>query len=95
MSTTATYSKVLVKEWHDYEQVGIWDNCKWTVRLYEDRAIYKGNTVRWSNNSGSLAEIHERWTGKVIETLKRVAREEIEDDADYTDKVYEIIRESY
>ena len=87
------YSRTLVKEWSDYEQVGIWDNCEWTVRLYEDRAIYKGKTVRWSGNSGSLADVHERWTGKVVETLKRIAREEIADEADYTDQVYAIVRD--
>ena len=95
MSTPASYSRVLVKEWSDYEQVGIWDCCKWSVRLYEDRAVYKGHTVRWVNNSGSLADVHERWTGKVIETLKRIAREEIEDEADYTDQVYAIVHDAY
>jgi len=95
MSTPASYSRVLVKEWSDYEQVGIWDSCKWSVRLYEDRAVYKGHTVRWVNNSGSLADVHERWTGRVFETLKRIAREEIEDEADYTDQVYAIVHDVY
>lgn len=89
MSTT--YSKVLIREWTDAEKIGIWENCKWSVRLYEDRAVYKGHTVKWTGNNGSLATVHERWTGKVVETLKRIAREEIEDDANYTDTVYEDI----
>ena len=85
------YSKTLVREWTGYKQVGIWDDCRWSVRLYEDRAIYKGHTVRWVNNSGSLAEVHERWTGKILEALMRISREEIEDKADYTDEVYMLI----
>ncbi|MDD5358270.1 MAG: hypothetical protein PHX80_03935 [Candidatus Nanoarchaeia archaeon] len=88
-------SSNLIKEWYDYEQVGIWDNCRWSVRLYDDRAIYKGHTVRWVNNSGSLADVHERWTGKVLDQLKKIAQEEKEDDADYTDQVYAIIRDQY
>ena len=43
------YSKHLIKEWSDYEQIGIWDHCTWSVRLYADLAIYKGHTVRWVN----------------------------------------------
>lgn len=93
MSTQSSYSRVLIKEWSGYEQVSIWGNCRWSVRLYEDRAVYKGNGVRWSNNNASLCDVHERWTGKIIERLKRIAREEIEDDADYTDKVYAIVRD--
>jgi hypothetical protein len=67
MSTPASYSRTLIREWSGYEDVGIWDNCKWSVRLYEDRAVYKGHTVRWANNSGSLADVHERWTGKIVD----------------------------
>jgi len=59
MSTPKSYSRTLVKEWSGYEQVGIWDNCRWSVRLYEDRAIYKGNAVRWVGQSGSLVDVHE------------------------------------
>lgn len=95
MGTPSSYSKVLVKEWSGYHQVGIWDNCKWSVRLYEDRAVYKDNTIRWVNNSGSLADVHERWTGPVVDTLKRIAREEIQDEANYTGKVYTIVRDVY
>jgi len=95
MGTPSSYSRVLVKEWSGHEQVGIWDNCKWSVRLYEDRAVYKGHTVRWVGNSGSLADVHERWIGKVVGMLERIAKEEIEDEADYTDKVYAIVHDCY
>ena len=50
MSTPASYSRTLIREWSGYEQVAIWDNCKWSVRLYEDRAVYKGHTVRWATS---------------------------------------------
>ena len=93
MSTPSSYSRVLIKEWSDCEQVGIWANCRWSVRLYEDRAVYKGHTIRWVNNSGSLADVHERWPGKIVDTLKRIAREEIEDEDDYTNRVYAIVRD--
>lgn len=88
------YSKTLVKEWSDYEKVGIWDNCRWSVRLYSDRAIYKGRTVRWVNNSGTLAEVHERWTGPIVAKLAQIAEKEKADDADYTDWIYSIIRDA-
>jgi len=82
------YSKTLIKEWSDYEQIGIWDHCTWSVRLYADRAIYKGPTVRWVNNNGSLVDVHERWTGPVIDRLKEIADLEQADSADYTKDVY-------
>ena len=95
MSTKSSYSRLLVKEWSGYENVGIWDNCKWSVRLYEDRAIYKGHSVRWVNNSGSLCDVHERWTGKVIDMLKTIHLHECVDEADYTNEVYKIVRDVY
>jgi len=93
MSTT--YSKTLIKEWSDYHQVGIWDNCKWSVRLYEDRVIYKDYTVKWINNTGSLATQHERFTGVILEALKKIAAEEIADNADYIQRVYELVNGDY
>jgi len=92
MSTPKSYSRTLIKEWIGYEQVGIWENCRWSVRLYEDRAIYKGHSVRWVGQSGSLVDVHERWTGKVVDKLKAIAKREVEDEADYIDEVYAIVR---
>ena len=91
MSTKSSYSRVLIREWSGYEQVAIWDNCRWSVRLYMDRAIYKGHSVRWSNNSGSLCDVHERWTGKIVNAIKAIYHNEITDDADYTDQIYAIV----
>ena len=84
-------SNVLIREWTGEEKVGIWENCRWSVRLYEDRAICKSFVVRWGGNTGSLGTSHERHTGVVLETLKRIAREEGEDSADYTERVYDFI----
>jgi hypothetical protein len=82
----------LIKEWTDDHQVGIWENCRWSIRVYEDRTIYKDYTVKWCNNSGSLATTHKRFTGSLHQRLIMLAREEIENDADYMRKAYELVQ---
>lgn len=84
-------SRKLIQEWSRDEHVGIWDNCEATLRLYADRAIYKGHTVRWVNNSGSLASDHYRITGRAHAALLALAAAESDDDADYTDDAFDAI----
>jgi len=84
------YSKVLVAEWSDYEQVGILDNVQWSIRVYEDRTIYKHSTVKWVNNSGSVVSVHERFDGRIHERLLKLAEQEKADDADYTMQAHAI-----
>jgi hypothetical protein len=41
-------------------QVGIWERCNWSVRMYEGKAIVRMPYVKWVNNSGSLDFTKER-----------------------------------
>ena len=77
----------IIATWSDDTSVAIYDHETWTVRLYEDRAVYHYPTVRWVGNSGSLAHTTDRITGDTHKALLKIAREQIEDDADYTDRV--------
>lgn len=83
----------LIAKWSDDIKVGIWDNEEWTLRLYKDRAILHYPTVRWVNNSGSLHYTSERITGRRHASLLKIAQEQADDAADYTDRVSEIVRE--
>jgi hypothetical protein len=40
--------------------VGIFERCKWSVRLYSDKAICRVPYVKWENNSGTLDFLKER-----------------------------------
>ena len=86
MTETKAVSRKVVKVWYvTGMQVGIYDNCTQTIRLYEDRVCIKSPYVRWIGNTGGYAEAHYRVTDpKVIDQLKRLAQAEIDDDADYT-----------
>lgn len=88
---TTHVSRRLIVEWTRDEKVGIWDNCTATLRLYSDRAIYKGKTVRWVGNSGSLANDHRRINGRIHAQLLALAMQESEDDADYSDEAFELV----
>lgn len=84
-------SRKLLAEWSWDCSVGIWNNETESVRLYSDRAIHKSPYVKWVNNSGSLAETTERYTGQLLEQLKAIAQQEVDDDADYEDRVRELL----
>jgi hypothetical protein len=86
-------SRKVIKVWEDWYQVGIWENCKQSVKLYEDRAIIKIPYVKWVNNSGSLDWSTERVTGKMLALLSTIAKQEVEDQEDYTDQVMDCVRE--
>lgn len=87
---TTTASRKLIASWSAEEQVGIWIG-KWSVRLYEDRAIIKIPYVKWANNSGSYAVATHRVTGRDLDRLLKLAAQEREDDADYTEDAHAII----
>lgn len=88
--TTNTYSRQLVAKWSDSIKYGIYEGY-WSVRLYEDRATLKMPYVRWLGNSGGPAVAVHRITGRDLDMLLQIAREEQKDDADYTSRVKEII----
>jgi hypothetical protein len=83
----------LIARWSDDIKVGIWDNEKWTLRLYEDRALLKFPTVSWRGNSGNLEYASTRITGRVHNALLNIAAEQADDDEDYTEQVRELIWE--
>lgn len=81
----------LIAKWSDDIKVGIWDNEEWTLRLYEDRALLKYPTVKWSNNSGSLEHQTTRITGRIHAALIKLAAEQETDAEDYTERARELI----
>lgn len=84
-------SRKLLAEWSWDCSVGIWSNETESVRVYADRAIHKAPCVNWVNNSGSLGETTERYIGQLLKQLKAIAQQEIDDDADYEDRVRELL----
>jgi len=85
--TRTQCSHTLIAEWSDTIAVGIYENGRWSVRLYSDRAIVLSPYVRWVGNTGSYAERHERITGTLHATLIQIAQQQTEDGADYTSRV--------
>ena len=90
-TTTNKPSGKLIREWEDNIQVGIWDNCRTSIRLYCDRAIYRAPYVRWQNNTGSLDFQSRRIVGADLAALLKIATHEDEDDADYTEEAFELL----
>ncbi len=84
--TQAHASKKLVKKWEYDLQVGIYDSIL-IVRLYADRAVARVPHVRWVGSTGGYAERYVRIDGADLAALLRIAQQEIDDDADYTDRV--------
>ena len=82
-------SRKLIAEWSHDHQVGIWSTTS-TIRLYDDRAIFKGGSVRWENNTGSLAHAQRRITGRQHEKLLDLAKQQYLDSADYTADAFDI-----
>jgi len=95
MCATATASRKLIKKWAGELQVGIWERCDWSVRLYPDRAVARMPFVKWVNNSGSLDESYQRITGPKHAQLLALAQAEIEDDADYSPEACELADRSW
>ena len=96
MTTTETTSESatkprakLLREWTDTTTVGIYEDCTWTVRLYEDRAIIKMPGVRWTGNTGGYHLYRSRATAEQLAELRAVLAEEREDDEEYDDTLLE------
>jgi hypothetical protein len=87
----ASKARKIIARWSDTIKVGIWDNESWTLRLYEDRALLRFPVVKWRSNSGSLDYVSTRIEGRIHEDLLRIAREEVEDCEDYTQKVRTLV----
>lgn len=81
----------LIAQWSDDIKVGIWDNEAWTLRLYEDRAVLKYPTVKWSHNSGSLDYVSARITGRIHAALLKVAADQTDSIEDHTERARELI----
>jgi hypothetical protein len=81
----------LIAKWSDDIKVGIWDNEKWTLKLYEDRALFRFPTVNWRGDSGSLEYASTRITGRVYAALLNIAAEQADDRDDYTERVRALV----
>jgi hypothetical protein len=90
-ATQPAASRKLIAEWTTYCDVAIWEDRCFTIRLYADRAVYKGSTVKWSNNSGSLDHFARRITGPAHAALLKLDADGVEDGEDYTDEAFEIV----
>jgi hypothetical protein len=91
MAKTTT-SRKLITEWSDTIQVGIYDDCTWSIRLYEDRAVVKMPGVKWVGNSGCYHEYRYRITGSDLTRLLQIAQE---DDADGTEEALSLATDYY
>ncbi|MCK9432341.1 MAG: hypothetical protein M0R00_05225 [Candidatus Omnitrophica bacterium] len=82
----------IIKVWCDDVKVGIWDD-EWELKLYEDAAILHMPYVKWVNNSGTLATHVAKFQAdsKQLQGFLTIAREEIEDGEDYTERIRELI----
>lgn len=90
METKTTASRKIIATWTDSVKVGIYDS-EWTVKLYADRAVLRAPYVKWVGNSGGYAEATHRITGRQLTSLLAIAKEQVEDDEDYTERVKEIV----
>ena len=92
--STAAETKLstkLVAEWSGQINVGIYDNCEWTIRLYEDRAIVRMPGVKWVGNTGGYHLYRTRETGRKLAGLLALAAQEKADETDCTDRALEIV----
>jgi hypothetical protein len=73
-------------------QVGIWDNCEMTARIYPDKIIVIEPYVRWIGNSGNLAEAKKsiRNPQTVAEIIANMA-DDCDDCDDCEDTAWELI----
>jgi hypothetical protein len=89
--TTKPASTTLVAEWSGSINVGIYDNCTWSIRLYEDRAIVRMPGVKWQGNSGGYHLYRTRETGRKLAELLAIAARESADAEDYTADALEVV----
>lgn len=62
-------------------QVGIYDNCTQSARVYEDRTIATLPYVKWVGNTGGYAEEKRRLTGAQHAAILSLLEDGAEDDA--------------
>ena len=91
LNNTSKPSAKLIAEWSGSIDVGIYDNCTWTIRLYEDRAIVRMPGVKWEGNTGGYHLYRTRETGRILRELLALAAEEKSDSEDYSDRALEIV----
>lgn len=94
MTESKAVSRKVVKTWHITGlQVGIYDHCTETIKLWDDRVTVKAPYVKWIGNTGGYAESCYRLDSAVlVGRLKTLAQAETDDDADYTEDVREIVQ---
>jgi hypothetical protein len=85
---TATPGKLL-REWAGEIDVGIYENCTWSVRLYEDRAVIKMPGVRWTGNTGGYHLYRSRASVEQLRELRAVLADEQADGETYDDNLLE------
>lgn len=91
MTQTKAASRTVVKTWHKFLAVGIYDNCSERIRLWEDRITVRYPYVKWIGTTGGYAETHYRITNPaIVAQLQALVQAEIDDDADYTEEATEI-----
>jgi len=94
-------STKLVAEWSGKLTVGIYENCAWSIRLYEDRAIVRMPGVRWQGNTGGYhlyrSRLDRSAKGGVVKLNELIAlrASELADDEDYTDTALDIVEGTY
>jgi len=86
VATESKPSTKLVAEWSGQINVGIYDNCTWTIRLYEDRAIVRMPGVKWTGNTGGYHLYRTRETGARLQALLCLARHQSADIEDYAEQ---------
>lgn len=85
---------IKIKTWRDDIKVGIWDD-QWSLALYDDKAILHMPYVKWVSNSGTLGTHVTKFPADSQQHQKflAIAKEEIEDGEDYTERIQELIWE--
>lgn len=69
----------------------IWDTSE-TLRIYADRTVHRRPCRRYQNaNSWGLGEKSDRYTGSLHSLLLDILKQEIQDNEDYTDRMYESV----
>jgi hypothetical protein len=91
VTATVKPSTKLVAEWSGQIKVGIYDNCSWSIRLYEDRAIVRMPGVEWTGNTGGYHLYKTRETGYKFRDLLAIAKREREDEESYTDDALDAV----
>lgn len=69
----------------------IWETCE-TLRIYADRTVHRQPCRRYSNpNSWGLGERADRYTGRLHQRLLSILDQELADEEDYTERLFEAI----